>query len=98
MAQRDPLCAWLGVIGVRSLPYQPQATYFSDRGYHGWASRTASSSVRNLPIARRGCAIPTPLLLRPPQAAARATSSSAFCKQPEMLTGPLRRLSLRLTC
>jgi N-succinyldiaminopimelate aminotransferase len=93
MAQRDLLCAGLSQIGFEV--YQPQGTYFVTADIRPLGERDGVEFCRNLPDRAGVVAIPTAIFYDHPEAA-RGHVRFAFCKQPEVLTEALHRLS-RLT-
>ena len=93
MAQRDLLCAGLSEIGFEV--YQPQGTYFVTADVRPLGYQDGVEFCRNLPDRAGVVAIPTAIFYDHPEAA-RSHVRFAFCKQPEVLTEALRRLS-RLT-
>jgi N-succinyldiaminopimelate aminotransferase len=90
MAQRDLLCAGLSEIGFEV--YQPQGTYFVTADIKGLGFQDGVEFCRNLPDRAGVVAIPTAIFYDHPEAA-RGHVRFAFCKQPEVLTEALRRLS-----
>ena len=93
MAQRDLLCAGLSEIGFEV--YQPQGTYFVTADVRPLGYSDGVEFCRTLPDRAGVVAIPTAIFYDHPEAA-RSHVRFAFCKQPEVLTEALRRLS-RLT-
>ena len=90
MAQRDLLCAGLSEIGFEV--YQPQGTYFVTADIKRLGFQDGVEFCRNLPDRAGVVAIPTAIFYDHPEAA-RGHVRFAFCKQPEVLTEALRRLS-----
>jgi N-succinyldiaminopimelate aminotransferase len=93
MAQRDLLCAGLSEIGFEV--YQPQGTYFVTADVRPLGYQDGVEFCRTLPDRAGVVAIPTAIFYDHPEAALSHVRF-AFCKQPEVLTEALHRLS-RLT-
>ena len=92
-AKRDLLCAGLSEIGFEV--YQPHGTYFVTADVRPLGYQDGVEFCRGLPDRAGVVAIPTAIFYDHPEAA-RSHVRFAFCKQPEVLTEALRRLS-RLT-
>ena len=90
MAQRDLLCDGLSEIGFEV--YQPQGTYFVTADIKRLGYRDGVEFCMTLPDRAGVVAIPTAIFYDHPEAA-RSHVRFAFCKQPEVLTEALRRLS-----
>jgi N-succinyldiaminopimelate aminotransferase len=90
MAQRDLLCAGLSEIGFEV--YVPQGTYFVTADIKRLGYLDGVEFCRTLPDRAGVVAIPTAIFYDHPEAA-RSHVRFAFCKQPEVLTEALTRLS-----
>ena len=92
-AKRDLLCAGLAEAGFTV--YLPAGTYFVTTDIRHLGTGDGVEFCRQLPHRAGVVAIPTAIFYDHPEAA-RSHVRFAFCKQPEVLTEALRRLS-RLT-
>ena len=92
-ARRDLFVPGLAALGFEVYP--PQGTYFVTADIAGLDDRDGIEFCRTLPERAGVVAIPSAIFYDHPEAA-RSHVRFAFCKQPEVLTEALRRLS-RLT-
>jgi N-succinyldiaminopimelate aminotransferase len=90
IAQRDLLCDGLDEIGFTVYP--PQGTYFVTADIRPLGYDDGIEFCRNLPDRVGVVAIPTAIFYDHPERA-RSHVRFAFCKQPEVLTEALKRLS-----